>query len=71
MPNMTLSKILKTGLILALLLLCALLGWALVLFVMGMDIQWWARAMLLTCLAATVVTVFLLWKLWLKRKEMK
>ncbi|MBR9981938.1 MAG: hypothetical protein KFF50_13000 [Desulfatitalea sp.] len=65
------SKILKMILVLALVVLVALLAWALVLFVMGMNIQWWAKAMVLTCLAATVVIILLLRKLWLKRREMR
>jgi type VI secretion system protein ImpL len=65
------AKLMRLILALALLVLCALLAWAFVLFVLGLDIQWWARAMILTCLAATVIIIFLMRKLWLKRKEMK
>lgn len=66
-----LAKLLKVSLIIALSLLCALLAWALVLFVLGLNIQWWAKAMVLTCLAATAITIILLRKMWRKRREMK
>ncbi|MBT8342844.1 MAG: type VI secretion system protein ImpL, partial [Desulfatitalea sp.] len=65
------SKIVKLLFVLALLVLCVLLAWALVLFVLGLNIQWWAKAMILTCMAATVITIILLRKMWLKRKEMR
>lgn len=71
MRNLKLSKILKVILVLSLVVLAALLAWALVLLVMGMHIQWWAKAMILTCLAATVVVSLLLRKLWFKRREMR
>ncbi len=65
------AKFPKLLLVLALILLCALLGWALVLYVMGLNVQWWVKAMILTCLAATVIIIILLRRLWLKRKEMR
>ncbi len=66
-----LSKAIKILLVSALIILCAFLIWALVLYVLGLDIQWWAKAMILTCLAATLIIAFLLRKLWLKRRERK
>lgn len=65
------SKFLKIVLVLVLLVLCAFMTWALVLFVLGLHLQWWAKAMILTCIAATVIVIILLRKMWLKRKEMK
>lgn len=66
-----LARFLKVALVLALLILCGLLAWALVLFVLGLPLQWWAKAMILTCIGATVIIIILLRKLWLKRKEIK
>ncbi len=51
--------------------LCILLAWNLVLSVLGLDYQWWVKAMILTCLAASIIIALLLRKLWLKRREMK
>jgi type VI secretion system protein ImpL len=65
------AKLLRLLFVLALLILCALLAWASILQIMGMDIQWWAKAMIIICLAASVIVIILLRKLWLKRKEMK
>lgn len=66
-----LARFVKVVFALSLLILCALLTWALVLFVLGLNIQWWAKVMILICICATVITIILLRKLWLKRKEMK
>jgi type VI secretion system protein ImpL len=71
MPNFKLAKLLKILLITALLVLCVLVIWALVLFVIGLEVQWWAKAMILTCLAASVLAAILLRKLFQKRREMK
>lgn len=71
MLNFKLAKLLKTLLVTALIVLCVLVIWAVVLFVIGMDVQWWAKAMMLTCLAASVLAVILLRKLFQKRKEMR
>ncbi len=71
MFRLKLAKILKLTLVIALLILCALLAWALVLFVIGLHVLWWVKAMILTCLGATLIVVVLLRKMWLKRKEMK
>jgi type VI secretion system protein ImpL len=68
------SKLIKAArflLITAIVILCACLIWALVLHVLGLDIQWWGKAMILTCLASALVAAFLLRKLWQKRKEKK
>lgn len=66
-----LSKAIKYLLISALVLLCALLIWALMLYVLGLEVQWWIKAIILTCVAAALVITFLLRKLWLKRRERK
>ena len=71
MYRFKLSKLLKVLLVTALVLLCVLLTWALVLYVLGLDYQWWVKGMILVCLAASIVMVALLRKLWLKRREMK
>jgi type VI secretion system protein ImpL len=71
MHRFKLSKILKTTLVLALVVLCILLTWSLVLLVLGLDYQWWIKAMILTCLGASILIAVLLRKLWLKRREMK
>ena len=71
MSKFKLSKILRITVAVALVVLIALLIWAMVLFVIGLTIQWWAKAMILTCFAATLITIMLLRKLWLKRREMK
>ncbi len=65
------SKLLKVFLVTALIVLCILLTWSLVLFILGLSFQWWVKAMILTCLAGSLVIAFLLRKLWLKRREMK
>ncbi len=71
MRNFSLSGILKTILVLCLATLAALLAWAIVLYVLGMDLQWWTRAIILVCLGATIVMILLFRKMWLKKKEMK
>lgn len=71
MRNFKLAKLLKILLVMALVILCILVAWALVLFVLGLEVQWWAKAMILTCLGATVLAAILLRKLFLKRREMK
>ncbi len=71
MRNIKLTRLVKLLFVFVLLLLCALLAWAIVLHVMDLAVQWWVKAMILTCLAATIITILLLRKLWLKRKEMK
>jgi len=71
MRNFSLSGILKTILVLCLAVLAALLAWAIVLYVAGMDLTWWARAIILVCLGATVVIILLLRKMWRKKQEMK
>jgi type VI secretion system protein ImpL len=65
------AKILRVIFVLALVVLCILLAWSLVLYVLGLGFQWWVKATILTCLAASVITALLLRKLWLKRREMK
>lgn len=71
MNNFKLAKLLKILLVTALIVLCVLIIWALVLFVIGLDIQWWAKAMILTCVAGSVLMAVLLRKLFQKRREMK
>ena len=71
MYGLKLAKILRAIFVLALVVLCILLAWSLVLFVLGLNFQWWIKATILTCLAASVIVAFLLRKLWLKRREMK
>ncbi len=71
MRNYKLSKILRITLVATLVVLTALLIWGIVLFVIGLNIQWWAKAMILTCFAATLIAIVLLRKLWIKRREMK
>ncbi|MBI5894844.1 MAG: type VI secretion system protein ImpL, partial [Desulfobacterales bacterium] len=71
MRTIKLTRLVKLLFVFVLLLLCALLAWAIVLYVLDLNVQWWVKAMILTCLAATIVTIILLRKLWLKRKEMK
>ncbi len=71
MPGFKLSKILKAVLVLSLVALCLLLAWSLVLFVLELRYQWWVKAMILTCMAASIIMAVLLRKLWLKRREMK
>jgi type VI secretion system protein ImpL len=71
MRNLKLVRLFKLIFVLALLFLCALLAWAIVLYVLGLNVQWWVKAMVLTCLGATIIIIVLLRKLWLKRKEMK
>ena len=65
------SKVLKSVFLIALIVLCVLLTWALVLYVLGLDFPWWVKAMILTCLSASLIVAVLLRKLWLKRREMK
>jgi type VI secretion system protein ImpL len=71
MRKSKLSKIFKIFIMLLLLLALAVAAWLIVRFVLGIDIQWWAKALMLTCLAGTGVTIFLLRKWWLKRKEVR
>jgi type VI secretion system protein ImpL len=71
MYRFSLSKLLRIVFIAALLVLCVLLAWGLVLYVLGMNLPWWIRGVILICLAASVVVVILLRKLWLKRREMR
>lgn len=71
MRPIKLNRLVRLLFVFVLLLLCALLAWAIVLHVMDLPVQWWVKAMILTCLAATVVIIILIRKLWLKRKEMK
>ncbi len=71
MVNFKLSKLLKILMVTALIVLCVLIIWALVLFVVGLEVQWWAKAMILTGLAVSVLMAVLLRKLFLKRREMK
>lgn len=71
MRNFKLAKLLRFLFVSALVILCVLLIWAVVLIVLGLDIQWWGKAMILTCLAASVIIAILLRKLILKRREMK
>lgn len=71
MYKFKLAKLLKILLVTALIVLCVLMIWALVLYVMGLDLQWWAKAMILTCLAASVLIAILVRKLIQKRREMK
>jgi type VI secretion system protein ImpL len=66
-----LSKLIKGIFLAAVIVLCLLLTWALVLFVLGLAYQWWVKAMILTCLGASLVIALILRKLWLKRREMK
>ena len=71
MYRLKLAKILRVIFVLALVVLCILLAWSLVLYVLGLPFQWWVKATILTCLAASVITALLLRKLWMKRREMK
>ncbi|MEJ2158304.1 MAG: type VI secretion protein IcmF/TssM N-terminal domain-containing protein [Desulfobacteraceae bacterium] len=71
MYKFKLSKLLKILLVTALAVLCLLVAWAIVLYVLGMNLQWWGKAMILICLAASILMVILLRKLIQKRREMK
>lgn len=71
MTQLKISKILKTVLTVSLLVLCGLLAWALIIFILHTSLPWWAKATILTGLAATIIIIVLLRKLWLKRKEMR
>ncbi len=71
MHQFNLTKTLKTLLVTALIVLCVLVIWALVLFVIGLEVQWWAKVMILSCMGASVVAAILLRKLFEKRREMK
>lgn len=71
MRNSKLSKILKILMMLLLLLVLAAAAWLIVRFVLAMDIHWGAKALMLTCLAGMGVTIFLLRKWWLKRREIR
>ena len=65
------SKILRVVFIAALIVLCLLLLWSLLLYIFGLPYPWWIRATILTCLGASLIFVFLLRKIWLKQREMK
>jgi type VI secretion system protein ImpL len=69
--GLKLAKILRVIFVLALVVLCILLAWSIVLYVLGLSFQWWIKATILTCLAASVIVALLLRKLWLKRREIK
>jgi type VI secretion system protein ImpL len=71
MYRLKLAKFLRVLFVLAIVVLCILLAWSLVLYVLGLPFEWWVRATILTCLAASVIVALLLRKLWLKRREMK
>lgn len=71
MYKFKLAKLLKILLVTALVVLCVLVIWALVLYVMGLDLQWWAKVMILSCLAASILIAILVRKLVQKRREMK
>jgi type VI secretion system protein ImpL len=45
--------------------------WALVLHVMDLELQWWAKVMILSCMAASIFIAVLVRKLVQKRREMK
>ncbi len=66
-----LAKLLKILLVTALVVLCLLVAWSLVIYVLGMDLQWWGKAMILACVAGSILIVILLRKLIQKRREMK
>ena len=71
MYRLKLAKILRVVFVLAVVVLCILLAWSLVLYVLGLGFKWWVKATILTCLGASVIVALLLRKLWLKRREMK
>ena len=71
MYKFKLAKLLKILFVSALVILCLLVTWALVLYILGMDLQWWGKAMIIICLAASILMVILLRKLIQKRREMK
>lgn len=71
MFNFKLAKLLKILMVTALIVLCLLVIWVIVLHVLGLNIQWWGKAMILACLVATILIVILLRKLFQKRREMK
>jgi type VI secretion system protein ImpL len=71
MYRLKLAKILRVTFILTLVVLCILLAWGIVLYILGLPLQWWVRATILTCLAASVIVALLMRKLWLKRREIK
>lgn len=71
MYKFKLAKLLKILLVTALVVLCILILWALVLYVMGLELQWWAKVMILSCMAASIFIAVLVRKLIQKRREMK
>ncbi|MGD8833483.1 MAG: type VI secretion protein IcmF/TssM N-terminal domain-containing protein [Desulfobacteraceae bacterium] len=71
MYNFKLAKLLKILLVTALVVLCVMVIWAVVLYVLSLEVQWWAKAMILACLAASILIAVLVRKLIQKRREMK
>ncbi len=71
MYKFKLAKLLKMLLVTALVVLCLLVAWSLLIYVLGMDLQWWGKAMILVSLAGSILIVILLRKMIQKRREMK
>jgi type VI secretion system protein ImpL len=71
MNKFKLAKLLRILLVTALIVLCVLVIWAMVFYVMALEVQWWGKAMIIACFATSILVAVLVRKLIQKRREMK
>ena len=65
------KKLLKIIFVTAVVLLCVLLAWSLILFILNLNRQWWEKLIIFSGIVVSLLIAYLVRKLVLKRREMK